>query len=115
MDRKWRTNRDAIRSVAPYQEFAAALPPRGGAEYTLAATADLYAVYTVLHIERKECQLHWSPTGSFYYFIAVQQLAAEGGEAGGADAAPAAPAPEGDEDLPAQVRQGPGARRGRCM
>jgi hypothetical protein len=92
MDRKWRTNREALGTVASYQDFEGQLPERDSA-YTLADTTDLYAVYTVLHIERKESQLRWSPQGSFYYFIAVQQLQPEG-------EAQQPLAPEGDEDLP---------------
>lgn len=94
MDRKWRTNRGAINTVQSVQDFEAAMPPADAA-YTLASTTDLYAVYTVLHIECKESELRWSPQGSFYYFLAVQRLAEEG------QAQPAAP--EGDEDMPQQV------------
>lgn len=93
MDRKWRTNRSAIETVLAYQDFLEAIPQRD-AEYTLASSTDLYAVYTMLHIERKESELRWSPQGSFYYFIAVQSLQPEGEEA------QQPRAPEGDEDMP---------------
>ena len=92
MDRKWRTNRAALCTVVPYQEFDVQLPQRD-APYTLADTTDLYAVYTVLHIDGKESQLQWSPQGSFYYFIAMQQLRQDG------EAAQQPVVPEGDEDI----------------
>ncbi|GAB4821387.1 hypothetical protein N2152v2_008433 [Parachlorella kessleri] len=76
----------------PYQEFEHHLPQRD-APYTLADATDLYAVYTVLHIEGKKSQLQWSPQGSFYYFIAVQQLRQDG------EPAQQPAAPEGDEDV----------------
>lgn len=75
MDRKWRLNRGAIQTVRSYDEFSASIPPapRGEAEYTLSSTSDLYAVYTVLHIEIKQSELRWSDSGRFYYFLANWQ------------------------------------------
>ncbi len=96
MNRKWRTNPSAIDTVASYPAFRAAIPPRDSA-YDLSTPTDLYAVYTVLHIESKQAELRWSPHGRFYYFQVQWWQAAKAGEG------PAA-APEGDEDPPPQVR-----------
>lgn len=68
MNRKWRTNRGALDSVQAYPTFRDSIPPPGGgdaaaaaaAPYALANPSDLYAVYTVLHIERKASELRWS-------------------------------------------------------
>lgn len=69
MDRKWRLNRAAIHSVKSYDDFCSSVPP-ASAKYELSAPADLYAVYTVLHIEAKASELRWSETGGFYFFLA---------------------------------------------
>jgi len=88
MDRKWRTNRSALDTVLSFPQFTQlAQPWRHG--YTLATLTDLYAVYTVLHIESKEWSLQWSEEGQFYYFL-VKQTIVDGTVA----------APEGDEDPP---------------
>ena len=94
MDRKWRFNRTALDTITPIQEFKAALPPRD-ADYELASVSDLYAVYTVLHIENRAIELQWSGQGRFYYFIAVQRYQRKGKAA-----VAVAAAPEGDEDPP---------------
>lgn len=114
MDRKWRTNRAALHTVQPFPDFISGLPPRDAA-YDLASESDLYAVYTVLHIEGKQSELRWSPDGRFYFFFASQLL--DDGEA------PREPAPEGDEDPPPVVPQvlwvqsvsGGGRASGCCM
>ncbi|PRW45540.1 hypothetical protein C2E21_5954 [Chlorella sorokiniana] len=95
MNRKWRTNPGAIDTVASYPAFRASIPPRDS-EYDLSTATDLYAVYTVLHIESKQAELRWSPHGRFYYFLAQWWQASKAGEG------PAA-APEGDEDPPPQI------------
>ena len=99
MQRKWRTNRWALDTVLAYPVFRESIPPRD-AEYTLADPTDLYAVYTVLHIENKQSELRWSPHGRFYYFLAQWEQAQT---ADGRQAQQTA-APEGDEDPPPQVR-----------
>uniref|UniRef100_A0A1D2ACN0 Uncharacterized protein n=1 Tax=Auxenochlorella protothecoides TaxID=3075 RepID=A0A1D2ACN0_AUXPR len=76
MDRKWRTNRAAIFTVVPYAEYCSRILQRT-AEYDLATPSDLYAVYTVLHIESKTSELHWSESGGFYYFLATWSQAPE--------------------------------------
>jgi hypothetical protein len=96
MQRKWRTNRGALDTVVSYPDFRASIPPRD-AKYDLSDPTDLYAVYTVLHIENKTAELRWSPHGRFYYFL-VQWQQEQSAEA----RQPAAP--EGDEDPPPQVR-----------
>jgi len=73
MDRKWRTNRDAINTVLPLHEFAKLAHP-WRQSYSLATLTDLYAVYTVLHIEKTEWELTWSEDGQFYYFFAIQTI-----------------------------------------
>ena len=57
----------------------------------------MYAVYTVLHIERKKWEVRWSEDGEFYFFVAKETLPAPGQAA-------AAAVPEGDEDMPAVSR-----------
>ena len=99
MQRKWRTNRWALDTVLAHPVFRESIPPRD-AEYTLADPTDLYAVYTVLHIENKQSELRWSPHGRFYYFLAQWEQAQT---ADGRQAQQTA-APEGDEDPPPQVR-----------
>lgn len=103
MNRKWRTNPGAIDTVASYPAFRATIPPRDS-EYDLSSATDLYAVYTVLHIESKQAELRWSPHGRFYYLLAQWWQAAKDGEG-------TAAAPEGDEDPPPQV---PPAAAARC-
>ena len=92
MDRKWRTNRNAINTVLSFPAFCEQSKP-WRESYKLASLTDLYAVYVVLHIENKEWELRWSPEGEFYYFIATQVAAPPGQEQQAA-------APEGDEDMP---------------
>ena len=106
MNRKWRTNYGAYDTAQAYPAFRAAIP-RGeaGPGGALADPTDLYAVYTVLHIEGKSPQLRWSPQGRFHYFVAVQQVG------GGAPA----PAAEGDEDPPEVRAWGVGGEAGRCV
>lgn len=99
MNRKWRTNRGALDTVLAYPVFRQSIPPRD-ADYTLSNPTDLYAVYTVLHIESKQAELRWSSHGRFYYFLVQwEQPATASGQQGGPVAAP-----EGDEDPPPQVR-----------
>lgn len=81
MDRKWRTNRAAIFTVVPYAEYCCRILQRT-AEYDLATPSDLYAVYTVLHIESKTSELHWSESGGFYYFLATWSQAPEPDQVG---------------------------------
>lgn len=111
MDRKWRFNRGALDTLTPYSEFVKGLPPCDRpAARQIADMSDLYAVYTVLHIENRDIAVHWSSEGGFYYFVAVQTVwpRAAGDRRAGAGAGPAqsqappasAAAPEGDEDMP---------------
>ena len=93
MDRKWRTNRGAHDTVLSYPAFRDLAQP-WRQDYTLASLTDLYAVYTVLHIENKEWTLAWSEEAQFYYFVAKETIVEE---------QPGIAAPEGDEDMP-QVR-----------
>lgn len=72
---------DFVRQVGPWQEG-----------YKVASLTDLYAVYTVLHIEDKEWAIKWSESAQIYYFIAKQTIE-QGVET-------KASAPEGDEDVP---------------
>ena len=104
MQRKWRTNPGALDTVQPYPAFRASIPPRD-ADYSLADPTDLYAVYTVLHIESKQAELRWSPHGRFYYFLAQWQQPAK---------AAVVQAPEGDEDPPPQVPPPPPPADRRC-
>ena len=90
MDRKWRTNRGAVDTVQPLPTFRASLGI-WKSEYQLATLTDLYAAYTVLHIEDKECTLMWSEEAGFYYFLTRQTIDGE---------SPSVAAPEGDEDPP---------------
>lgn len=94
MNRKWRTNRGALDTVQAYPAFREAIPPRD-APYSLSDPTDLYAVYTVLHIESKQAELRWSSHGRFYYFLVQWEQPME--QAG------VIAAPEGDEDPPPQV------------
>ena len=73
MNRKWRTNPGAIESVRSLPTFEKLIPPRD-AEYTLATTTDLYALYVVLHIEKKGWELRWSSQGQFYFFVATERI-----------------------------------------
>ena len=91
MDRKWRTNRSAIDTVLSFPDFVRQVGPwKEG--YKVASLTDLYAVYTVLHIEDKEWEIKWSESAQIYYFIAKQTIE-QGVET-------KASAPEGDEDVP---------------
>jgi hypothetical protein len=90
MDRKWRLNRNAINTVLSFPAFCDTITPLKEG-YALASLTDLYAVYTVLHIESKEWEVRWSPEGEFYYFIAKQTITKK----------QQAAVPEGDEDMPA--------------
>lgn len=94
MNRKWRTNRGALDTVQPYPAFRESIPARD-APYSLADPTDLYAVYTVLHIESKQAELRWSSHGRFYFFLVQWEQPLE--QTG------VAAAPEGDEDPPPQV------------
>lgn len=104
MQRKWRTNRAALDTVQPYPDFRAAIPSRGDAKYELADPTDLYAVYTVLHIESKAAELRWSPHAVLYYYLVQWEQAPSSDQH--------AAAPEGDEDPPPQVCWGSMAERG---
>ena len=90
MDRKWRLNRGAINTVLSFPAFCKLVEPLQES-YKLATLTDLYAVYTVLHIESKEWEVRWSSEGEFYYFIAKQTITQT----------QQAAVPEGDEDIPA--------------
>ncbi|KAL4439470.1 hypothetical protein ABPG77_008799 [Micractinium sp. CCAP 211/92] len=94
MNRKWRTNRGALDTVQPYPAFRESIPARD-APYSLADPTDLYAVYTVLHIESKQAELRWSSHGRFYFFLVQWEQPVE--QTG------VAAAPEGDEDPPPQI------------
>lgn len=89
MDRKWRTNKSAIKTVLSFPDFSKLITP-WKIEYTLASLTDLYAIYVVLHIESKEWEIKWSEEGSFYYFL-VKETIVEDNQIR---------APEGDEDVP---------------
>lgn len=91
MDRKWRTNKSAIDTVLSFPDFVQHVGQwKNG--YSMASLTDLYAVYTVLHIEDKQWAIKWSESAQIYYFIAKQTLD-QGDEK-------KVSAPEGDEDVP---------------
>ena len=88
MDRKWRTNRQAIHSVLSIIEFRDQIGDWNDSKFV--SLTDLYAVYTVLHIENKKWEIHWDDGLGFYYFLAVH---------GPGDEKQRCIAPEGDEDV----------------
>lgn len=92
MDRKWRTNRQAFNDVLSLLEFKTFLREAGGDPSLMNSSSltDLYAVYTVLHIEGASWELHWSPEHNLHYFTTRKRL--ERGAQG-------LHAPEGDEDV----------------
>lgn len=89
MDRKWRTNRAAIQDVLSVQEFAEKVG-EWNEKSALVSLTDLYAVYTVLHIEKKTWEVHWSQECQFYYFLATEVVESR---------TKRLEAPEGDEDI----------------
>jgi hypothetical protein len=72
MNRKWRHNPTSIDSVLSLPEFIERIPP-ADAPYTLSTPTDMYAIYTMLHIEKKDWELNWSSQGQFYFFIATEK------------------------------------------
>jgi hypothetical protein len=85
MDRKWRLNRGAHETVESPVEFKRKYVdvldvPRGA---SLARLTDVYAVYTVLHIERRAWTLAYSASHGAYYFTTKVQREEGGGEGGG--------------------------------
>lgn len=96
MDRKWRFNREALLTLQSLRDFIAELPNRSGAPMPdLASVSDIYAVYTILHIENRQVEVQWSSEGQFYFIVAVQHAYQRQN--------PPAAAPEGDEDPPEVV------------
>jgi hypothetical protein len=81
MDRKWRLNRGAHETVESPVDFkrkyvdvldrveGSAPGSRGAATPDMQRLVDVYALYTVLHIEKREWTLRWSPQHGVYYFI----------------------------------------------
>jgi len=88
MDRKWRTNRQAMHSVLSIIEFRNQVGEWMDSNFV--SLTDLYAVYTVLHIENKTWEIHWDNGLGFYYFLAVH---------GPGNEKQRCVAPEGDEDV----------------
>ena len=87
MDRKWRLNREALNTVESIIEFQKKYIREWNDEAILATLTDLYAVYTVLHIEQKIWELRYSSDSKGYYFLTTQST----------DQSIAVP--EGDEDV----------------
>jgi hypothetical protein len=90
MDRKWRLNRGAHETVeSPIdfkRKYVDALTETGDREANapdsvLQSLVDVYALYTVLHIEKRGWKLHWSGRHSVYYF--VTEKPADGEDQGG--------------------------------
>lgn len=69
MDRKWRLNREAYNTVESIIGFKEKYIKIWNEEATLASLTDVYALYTVLHIERKLWQLEYNKECQGYYFI----------------------------------------------
>lgn len=92
MDRKWRLNREALQTVESIIQFQQKYIQEWQYDAVLASLTDLYAVYTVLHIERKRWELHYSSVAKGYYFVTTQN---------GTDTVPEQTivVPEGDEDM----------------
>ena len=94
MDRKWRLNRGAHETVESPLDFKRkyvdVLMERGerqenSPEPVLQSLVDVYALYTVLHIEKRHWGLRWSDRHGVYYFITEKPLNAEGEGEGGAE------------------------------
>jgi len=85
MDRKWRLNRGSHETVESPVDFKRkyidvldrAQAPDDASERTLQRLVDVYALYTVLHIERREWTLRWSEKHGLYYFITEEASQAE--------------------------------------
>lgn len=88
MDRKWRLNREALHSVESIIEFQRKYIEEWRDGAILASLTDLYAVYTVLHIERKLWELRYSSDCQGYYFVTCTQNEHQ-----------SIVVPEGDEDV----------------
>lgn len=73
MDRKWRFNKAGYETVLSVMDFRDRIPPCPEGQNTLVTSTDLYAMYTWLHIERKEWELRWSEEANLYYFLVTWQ------------------------------------------
>ena len=92
MDRKWRLNRGAhetVESPIDFKRKYVDVLSEGQGEgehkvnYEMQRLVDVYALYTVLHIEKRVWNLYWSGQHGLYYFIAEKRQDADGeGEKG---------------------------------
>jgi hypothetical protein len=94
MDRKWRLNRGAHETVESPVDFKRkyVLTERddrdaSSSESRLQSLVDVYALYTVLHIENRPWKLRWSGRHGVYYFITEKLADGEGQGITGADLA----------------------------
>jgi hypothetical protein len=95
MDRKWRTNYAAINTVESIIDFERKyIGDFDNASSELSSLTDIYAVYSVLHIESKDWQLLYSDVCKGYYFVTTESLSTSDGEKN-----KNASVPEGDEDV----------------
>ncbi len=94
MDRKWRLNRGAHETVeSPIdfkRKYVDVLTERGeraanSPDSAIQRLVDVYALYTVLHIEKRQWKLRWSGRHSVYYFITEKLVDGEGQGIMGAD------------------------------
>ncbi|KAI8112416.1 hypothetical protein M9434_003739 [Picochlorum sp. BPE23] len=98
MDRKWRLNRQALNTIESIVDFETRYIGTWNESCELATRTDVYAVYTVLHIENKQWELKWSDACRGYYFVTREESQegttnTVGGKAG------CVTVPEGDEDV----------------
>lgn len=94
MDRKWRTNYAAINTVESIIDFKRKyIGDFDNASSELSSLTDVYAVYSVLHIESKEWQLLYSDVCKGYYFVTTESVSTSDGRKKNASV------PEGDEDV----------------
>ena len=99
MDRKWRLNREALNTVESIVDFESRYIGNWNESCTLATRTDVYAVYTVLHIENKEWELKWSDACRGYYFVTRE----ESPDQRASGAVTTLSVPEGDEDVSVMV------------
>ena len=96
MDRKWRLNRGAHETVESpidfkrkYVDVLDRIEAADDASTSsdLQRLVDVYALYTVLHIERREWTLQWSQKHGVYYFITEEasQVDVPAGDDGSGD------------------------------
>ena len=94
MDRKWRTNYAAINTVESIIDFKRKyIGDFDNASSELSSLTDVYAVYSVLHIESKEWQLLYSDVCKGYYFVTTESVSTSDGQKKNVSV------PEGDEDV----------------